>query len=116
MIRLRSIAGVAGLPKDVGSLRRKFEREDVPISKIPGWRRPELAVSAAHLTNDVRLAYLRRDLETRRLAPGICDDVAHEAFPTLSPERRERAERKAGMARLLVGLGSSAAWPERDSS
>lgn len=51
-----------------------------------------------------RLAYLRRDLDTLELDPGTYDDAAHEALSEASPARRDRAERKAGIVRMLTAL------------
>ncbi|MBF9050528.1 DDE-type integrase/transposase/recombinase [Roseobacter sp. HKCCD9010] len=72
------------------------------------------AVDIAQLPEAERLAYLQRESENLHLDPGVFDDVAHEAFMQAPPSRRERAERKAEIARFLVSLGDAIVWRERE--
>lgn len=65
------------------------------------------------LPADVRLAYLQRQLDGLGLDQGEYDDAAHRLFMEATPARRERAERKAQVAAVLVSLGKVVSWEER---
>jgi putative transposase len=69
--------------------------------------------SPTDIPEPVRLAYLCRELDRLHLDPGNHDDAAHEAFMQAAPSRRDRAERRAAIARLLVSLGPAVKWSER---
>nr|WP_243627657.1 hypothetical protein [Rhodovulum sp. BSW8] len=61
-----------------------------------------------------RLAWQRKTCDELHLEPGTYDEAAHAAFMEASPSLRERAERKAAMARLLVSLAAEGhGWPDR---
>jgi putative transposase len=70
-------------------------------------------VCLTDLPEPERLAYLRGQIEDLHLDPGDYDDAAHDAFMQVSHKRRERAERKAAIARLLVSLGPTVKSDDR---
>ncbi|WP_172292326.1 transposase domain-containing protein [Pseudoruegeria sp. HB172150] len=85
----------------------------VPLQSDPTDGRKTAYIFIFDLPAQERLAYLRRQLDELRLDPGSYDDAAHEAFLQASPSRRERAEGKAAVARMLVALGPRVCWAER---
>lgn len=72
-----------------------------------------MTVRLSDLPADVRLAYLQRQLDGLGLDQGEYDDAAHRLFMEAAPARRERAERKAQVAAVLISLGKLVPWDER---
>jgi len=113
-IRVTSILGVGDIPNSRTAATKWLEKNSVHLQFIEDdGRRPAL-VRLIDLPEAERLAYLQRESESLYLDPGVYDDVAHEAFLQAPPSRRERAERKAEIARFLVSLGDSIVWRERE--
>ncbi|WP_370226243.1 AAA family ATPase [Pararhodobacter marinus] len=54
-----------------------------------------------------------KHINGQELDPGTYDDAAHEGFLQACVSRRERAERKAEVARFLVAMGPGVKWPDR---
>lgn len=113
MIFVRSLLGLGRIPSDRTSASKWLARHNIPTFRLPVNGGEAEAVELAQLPSDVRLAYLRREIEELYLDPGTYDDAAHDDFWQASPSRRERAERKAAVARLLVALGLRVPWTER---
>lgn len=113
MIFAKSLLGLGGVPSDRTSASKWLARHGVRTFRVPVNGGEAEAVELMQLPGDVRLAYLRREIEELHLDPGTFDDAAHDEFWQASPSRRERAERKAAVARLLVALGSRVPWTER---
>lgn len=113
IVAVKSLAGLGGLPVDRSALSAWLRRNGIPtvMKSGPGGKAEHVRLS--DLPETVRLAYLKQQIETLHLDPGTYDDAAHEAFMQASPSRRDRAERKAAMARLLVSLGPTVRWEER---
>ncbi|WIY26402.1 hypothetical protein [Parasedimentitalea psychrophila] len=61
---------------------------------------PLIVFNASDLPKPERLAYFRRQIEEQKLDPGTHNDAAHAAFIEATLARRDRAERKAAIARL----------------
>ena len=113
LIAVKSLRGVGNIPSDRTWASKWLVRHGVPIHRQRGKGGAYEAVRLCDLPADVRLALLRRDLEALHLDPGTYDDDAHEVFMQASPSRRERAERKAQVAAVLVSLGKLVPWKER---
>jgi len=108
-LSVADIVGLPGLPSTPMGVRKWLKTNEITLRSC-GKRFTFLLTD---LPADVRLALLRRDLETLHLDPGTYDDDAHEVFMQASPSRRERAERKAQVAAVLVSLGKLVPWNER---
>ena len=113
MILVKSLLGIDPIPSHRTSASKWLARKGVPVRKIPVRGGHADAVALSDLPEEVRLAWLSRDLEQRNLDPGTYDDAAHAVFLQASPSRRDRAERKAAIARYLVSMGTGLSWPER---
>lgn len=104
MIKVRSLCGIGGVPVDRASATAWCVRHGVKPTRLKANGGNAEFVSISALPAYVRLAYLRRDLDTLELDPGTYDDAAHEALSEASPARRDRAERKAAIVRMLTAL------------
>ena len=103
-VPVKNLLGMAGIPQHRTSAVDWLNRNSVPVVESRGNGGAFHAVRFCDLPPDVRLAYLRRDLDTLELDPGTYDDAAHEALAEASPARRDRAERKAAIVRMLTAL------------
>lgn len=113
-IKVTSILGVGKIPSDRTAATKWLAKNSVPIFTVENDRRNPAAIRLIDLPEAERLAYLQQESENLHLDPGVFDDVAHEAFMQAPPSRRERAERKAEIARFLVSLGDTIVWRERE--
>ncbi len=113
-VRVTSLLGVGGIPNNRTAATKWLERSGIRLHIIENDGRRPVVVSLSHLPEAERLAYLQRESESLHLDPGVFDDVAHEVFMQAPPSRRERADRKAEIARFLVLLGESVVWRERE--
>lgn len=112
-VTVRSLAGIGEVPSHRTSASKWLARNGISTFKVPVNGGEAEAVLLSDLPTPERLAYLRREIDQMHLDPGTYDDAAHEDFIHASPSRRERAERKAAVARVLVELGQSVPWSER---
>ncbi|WP_165971728.1 DNA-binding domain-containing protein [Meridianimarinicoccus aquatilis] len=60
-----------------------------------------------------RRAFLDQHIAERGLPAGDYDDAAHAAFLAAPAAKREKAERKADIARYLLSIKDHAGWPDR---
>lgn len=100
MLSVADIVGLPGLPKSSFGVRKWLKKLEVCLLED----RKRFVFNLFDLPEDVRLAWWRRELDGLQLDPGTYDDAAHEALADASPTRRNRAERKAAMARMLTAL------------
>jgi len=114
LIKVTSILGVGKIPSDRTAATKWLAKNSIPILTVENDRRNPAVVRLIDLPEAERLAYLQRESESLHLDPGVFDDMAHEAFMQAPPSRRERAERKAEIARFLVSLGDTIVWRERE--
>lgn len=113
LIAAKKLLGVERIPSHRTSATEWLKNHDVAISRhVVNGGQAEF-VNLSDLPSPERLAYLRRELDELLLDPGSYDDAAHEAFMRAAVSRRDRAERKAGIARMLVSLGPGVPWAER---
>ncbi|MGG7567739.1 transposase domain-containing protein [Rhodovulum sp. DZ06] len=108
-LSVRVITGLDGLPTTPFGARKWLARNNIPYSEEAG----RFVFSLSDLPDDVRRAYLARDLSEKTLHPGEYDDEAHTRFLAASPWARGEAERRAAMMRLLVAPGAPTAWADR---
>lgn len=113
-IPVRKLLGLGGVPSDRTAASKWLSRNGIPIHVGKSKGGNAEFVRLIDLPEAERLAYLQRESENLHLDPGVFDDVAHEAFMQAPPSRRERAERKAEIARFLVSLGDTIVWRERE--
>ncbi|MDD9716772.1 hypothetical protein PVW48_08460 [Dinoroseobacter sp. PD6] len=105
--------GLGEIPFHRTSAKSWFQGNGIAtITDRSDGRNPEF-VRLYDLPAPERLAYLTRELEHLHLSPGSYDAAAHEAFLAASPSRRDRAERRAAVARVLVALGLDVNWSDR---
>lgn len=91
--------GLGEIPSHRTSAKSWFQGNGIAtITDRSDGRNPEF-VRLYDLPAPERLAYLTRELEHLHLSPGSYDAAAHEAFLAASPSRRDRAERRAAVAR-----------------
>jgi|GEM_PF-5037278 len=112
-IRVKSLLGIGCIPCHRSTATKWFQRHGVEIhaSENDG-RKPE-AVLLSDLPEDVRRAYLLKNINGQDLDPGTYDDAAHAVFLEACISRRNRAERKAEVLRFVIALGPGVKWPER---
>lgn len=109
MISVSGLVGIAKLPGSKMGLHKWFRREAIPVLKLNG----RLVVHLSDLPQDIRHAYLAREIERATLAPGDYDEAAHDAFLALPASMQAEAERKAAVARLLMKAGPEASQQEK---
>jgi putative transposase len=110
---VKSILGVAGIPKHRTSATLWLKKAGVPIVTLEGdARRPE-AVKLSDLPAEVSRAFLERDIEASGLPVGSYDDDAHAALMEATPAMRAGAERKAEIARDFHAIGDRMTWAEK---
>lgn len=86
-----------------------LRREAIPLEPYKN----SYLVAVQDLPGCLRFSLLNAELEHLHLSPGSYDAAAHEAFLAASPSRRDRAERRAAVARVLVALGPGVRWSHR---
>lgn len=65
------------------------------------------------LPEDIRTAYLTRQIELAGLDTGTYDEAAHDQLRAAPASMQTAAERRAAITRLLVKLGDSVSWKDR---
>lgn len=113
LVAVRGLCGVGRIPHHRISAEQCILRFGARIHQLKGAGGTFHAVALSDLPEPERLACLRRQIENLHLDPGTYDDAAHADFVQAAPSRRERAERKAAIARLLVSLGPDVGWADR---
>jgi putative transposase len=113
LARVTSILGVGTIPKDRSAATKWMVRNGIPTTVVKSDGRNTKAISISDLPSEGRLAFLKRQIEALHSDPGIFGDAAHKEFMQAVPSRRDRAERKAAIARLLVSLGPGVKWDAR---
>lgn len=104
LVRVRDLRGIGDIPTCPKNAKQWAFRAGLTISQVASAGGPASAVLLSELPEPERLAYLRRELDTLDLDPGTYDDAAHEVLAEASPARRDRAERKAAIVRMLTAL------------
>lgn len=110
---VRSLTGIADVPSHRTSASNWLSRNGISTFKVPVNGGEADAVLLSDLPEAVRQEYLLKRINGQDLDPGTYDDAAHEAFLQACVSRRERAERKAEVARFLLALGPGVKWPDR---
>ncbi len=108
-VTVRDLEGLPGVPASRWGVFKWLETNGVP--KRLTERQAVFRIS--DLPADVRLAYLQRQLDGLGIDQGEYDEAAHRLFMEAAPARRERAERKAQVAAVLVSLGKLVPCEER---
>ena len=108
-VNIKDILGAGSIPKTRKGAVQWLRREGITLID----QGAKFAVRLSDLPADVRLAYLQRQLDGLGLDQGEYDEAAHRLFMEAAPARRERAERKAQVAAVLVSLGKLVPWEER---
>lgn len=88
-----------------------FRREGIPLVET----KAGFAVEISLLGDAERIAFLERQADDLSLELGSYDETAHEQYMQATASRRERAEKKAEIARYLVSLGDDLVWREREA-
>lgn len=110
---MRDLCGVGPVPKDRSAASKWLRGAGVTTFLKEGDGRGIETAYLSNLPEDVRRAYLLKHIEGEDLDPGSYDDAAHGAFLRACRGRRERAERKAEVARFLIALGPQVKWKDR---
>lgn len=112
-VGVRTLLGLGGVPKDRTSASKWMAKRGIPTFSIHANGRDAEAVNLSDLPEAVRRAYLVKHIDGLDLDPGTYDDTAHAAFLDASPRRRQRAERKAEVARFMLALPAGTTMAER---
>ena len=110
---IKAIQGLGQIPSDRTAASRWLENDGIPISVIESDGRKPAFIDVFDLPVPERRAYYERQIENANLPAGIYDEAAHDAYLTAPTTMQETAERKAGIARLLLAIPSGAIWRER---
>lgn len=102
MIRVAALLGIGPIPSHRSSASKWMRTNEIEIVIDDTDRRCPEYVALSDLPEAVRLAYLHRECEVWHLDPGEYDDEAHARYMAAKPKARERAERKAAIARVLI--------------
>ncbi|WP_340214011.1 transposase domain-containing protein [Dinoroseobacter shibae] len=108
-MRIRDLLGIGPVPSSKKGALQWLRREDIPLEPYKN----SYLVAVQDLPDCLRFSLLNAELEHLHLSPGTYDAAAHEAFFEASPSRRDRAERRAAVARVLVALGPGVRWSDR---
>ena len=109
MLTDSSVIGLPELSLTNRGVKGWQKRLQVPLHMQKNY----FTVSLSDLSAPVRLAYVQREIAAAGLAAGTHDDAAHERLAGASAGLRAEAERKAGIARLLVSAGKAMTWPQK---
>lgn len=103
-LRAKVLSGIGRIPKDRSAISAWMLRNSIPVHTCQGNGGVYEFVLLSDLPAPERLAYLRQELDGFDLPAGEYDDDAHRRLGEASPSRRARAERRAGIARMLMAL------------
>lgn len=103
-VRVRHLCGVGSIPSGRTNAAKWLWRQGVSTALEPSEGGPCETIALSDLPEPERLAFLRQELDGMDLPAGEYDDDAHRQLGQASPSRRARAERRAGIARMLVAL------------
>ena len=102
LVSVKSVIGVAGIPKHRTSATHWLIKAGVPIVTLEGGaRRPE-AVALADLPQSVGLELSARHIEAEGLEPGERDEAAHARLEEATPKMQAKAARLAQLAVFMV--------------
>jgi putative transposase len=102
LISARSIAGLGGVPASKPACLAWLERHKVTRVRGEG---QEYLFRLSDLPEPVRLAHAARRSQECGLPVGAYDDAAHKALMKAPASLRDEAERRAEIARFVLGLG-----------
>lgn len=104
LIPVRSVRGLAGIPAHRTSATIWLRKRGVALMQETGDGRRTALVRLSDLPEPVRLAYAVRRSQERGLVAGAYDDAAHKALMEAPASLRDEAERRAEIARFVLGL------------
>ena len=113
LVPVRALMGLGEIPTCRKNAGNWLRRRGITLQFVPSKGGPAEAVALSDLPAPVRLACVQREIAAAGLAAGTYDDAAHERLAGASAGMRAEAERKAGIARLLVTAGKAMTWPQK---
>lgn len=112
-IPVRKLLGVGDIPSHRTSASKWPSGNGIPIriGKSKGGKAEFVKLS--DLPDDIRRAYLEREVERAGLPLGLYDEEAHASFSKAAASMQETAERRAAIARVLLTIGDEIPWADR---
>ena len=110
LLSTRELQGIGGLPESKMGCLKWLKRHDVQAVKSGS---QALLFALSDLPDSVRLAYAARRSQERGLVAGAYDDAVHKVLMEAPASLRDEAERRAEIARFVLGLAGKLSLAEK---